>query len=72
MSNKEQLKDYERWLRNEEKSQATIANTGIRVSELSYIIVDTVWQGEAVVNCKNKIRHIFIPKKLCRELKQYI
>ena len=42
----------------------TICGTGIRVSELQFITVDAVKQGEAVVNCKAKTRSVFIVKNL--------
>ena len=50
----------------------TIASTGLRVSEIKYITCEAVKQGQAVINCKGKIRQIFLPKKLCRMLKEYI
>ena len=50
----------------------TIASTGLRVSEIKYVTCDAVRQGQAVINCKGKIRQIFLPKKLCQMLKKYI
>lgn len=50
----------------------TIGSTGIRISELSAITVSAVMQGQAIINCKGKIRQIFLPKKLCKMLKDYI
>lgn len=50
----------------------TIASTGLRVSEIKYVTVDAVKSGQAVINCKGKIRQIFLPKKLCKMLKEYI
>ena len=50
----------------------TICATGIRVSELEYITVEAVKRGKGIVDCKNKIRCIFIPKILQRKLKEYI
>ena len=50
----------------------TICATGIRVSELEYITVEAVKRGKGIVDCKNKIRYIFIPKILQRKLKEYI
>ena len=38
----------------------TICSTGIRVSELKYITVQALADGEAQVNCKGKIRMVFI------------
>lgn len=50
----------------------TICATGIRVSELQYITVEAVVQGEAVVNCKGKTRTVFLPAALQKKLRQYI
>ena len=50
----------------------TIASTGLRVSEIKYVTVEAVKNGEAVIKCKGKIRQIFMPKKLCNMLKGYI
>ena len=49
----------------------TICATGIRVSELEYITVQAVYSGEAVVDCKGKIRRIFIIPELCSKLIEY-
>ena len=49
----------------------TICGTGIRVSELQYITVEAVKQGEAVVNCKAKTRSVFIVKQLKQKLLRY-
>lgn len=49
----------------------TICGTGIRVSELQYITLEAVRNGEAVVNCKGKIRIIIIVKELRKRLLQY-
>ena len=50
----------------------TIASTGLRVSEIKYVTVGAVNKGQAVINCKGKIRQIFLPKRLCQMLKEYI
>ena len=50
----------------------TVASTGLRVSEIKYVTCEAVRQGQAVINCKGKIRQIFLPKKLCQILKRYI
>ena len=50
----------------------SIASTGLRVSEIRYVTVDAVENGEAVINCKGKIRQVFLPKKLCGMLKKYV
>ena len=49
----------------------TICGTGIRVSELQFITVEAVKRGEATVNCKGKIRTVFIVKTLKKKLLQY-
>lgn len=49
----------------------TICGTGIRVSELQYITVDAVKQGETVLNCKAKTRSVFIVKELKQKLLRY-
>lgn len=50
----------------------TICSTGIRVSELRYVTCEAVRQGQANINCKGKMRVVFLPKKLCKMLKEYI
>jgi len=49
----------------------TICGTGIRVSELSCITVESVKRGEAMVSCKGKTRKIFIVKPLQKKLLRY-
>ena len=49
----------------------TICGTGIRVSELQFITIEAVKQGEAVVNCKAKTRSVFIVKELRQKLLRY-
>ena len=49
----------------------TICATGIRVSELQYITLETLKSGRADVNMKGKLRVIIIPKDLCKMLKKY-
>lgn len=49
----------------------TICGTGIRVSELQYITVEAVKQGEATVSCKAKTRSVFIVKDLQKKLLRY-
>ena len=49
----------------------TICGTGIRVSELQFITVEAVKNGEAVVNCKAKTRSIFIVRELKQKLLHY-
>ncbi len=50
----------------------TICGTGIRVSELSYITVEALHNGEARVNCKGKTRRVFIVKELRKKLLRYV
>ncbi len=49
----------------------TICSTGIRISELRFITVEAVKSGEASINCKGKRRRVWLPKKLCRMLREY-
>ena len=48
----------------------TIASTGLRVSEIKHVTCEAVKSGQAVINCKGKIRQIFLPKQLCKMLKE--
>lgn len=72
--------DYFRLIKAAEKSNnkrlsliiQTICSTGIRVSELSFITVESVYSGKAEINNKGKRRIIFIPVKLSLILKKYI
>lgn len=72
--------EYERLLRaaKEQKNERlyllmqTICATGIRVSELRYITLETVNCGSAVIKSKGKHRQVFLPNKLCKILKSYI
>lgn len=71
--------EYERLLRVAERKGnkrlyyliQTICATGIRVSELRFITVEAIGKGQAVINCKGKMRTVIIPLKLCKILKQY-
>lgn len=49
----------------------TICGTGIRVSEVSFITVEAVRNGEAIVSCKGKTRKVFIVSALRKKLLQY-
>lgn len=49
----------------------TICATGIRVSELRYITVETTATSRADVNLKGKSRTILLPWKLTRKLRKY-
>lgn len=50
----------------------TICGTGIRVSELQFITVEAIKNGEAVVSLKGKTRSVFIVKELRKKLLRYI
>lgn len=49
----------------------TICSTGIRVSELQYITVESAKCGEASVSCKAKTRRVFLVKNLQKKLLRY-
>ena len=49
----------------------TICATGIRVSELKFITVESVSAGRAEIKCKGKFRTVFLPPQLCKLLKKY-
>ena len=49
----------------------TICSTGIRVSELCYITVESLKAQKAQINLKGKMRVVILPKDLCRMLLQY-
>ena len=49
----------------------TIASTGLRVSEIKFIRFEAIKRRQAIINCKGKIRQVFLPKKLCIILQKY-
>ena len=49
----------------------TICSTGIRVSELEFITVESLESGRARVHLKGKTRTVILTEKLCRELRGY-
>ena len=49
----------------------TICGTGIRVSELKYITIEAIKNGQAIVSGKGKIRQVFIVKELRKKLMHY-
>lgn len=49
----------------------TLASTGIRISELRYITCTAVKERRTDIDCKGKMRRIFLPKKLCKLLAAY-
>ncbi len=72
-------REYERLIMVAEKKKnrkvslllQTICSTGIRVSELKHITVSALHTARTVVACKGKNRTVFLPKDLCKALKQY-
>ena len=50
----------------------TICSSGLRVSELKFITVESVKNCQAEIKCKGKIRQVFLPKELCRLLEKYV
>lgn len=50
----------------------TLCSCGLRVSELRFITVESVINGEADINCKGKMRTVFLPRKLCEMLRKYM
>ena len=49
----------------------TLASTGIRVSELRFVSVESLHSGRAIVDCKGKRRVVMIPQKLREKLLSY-
>ena len=49
----------------------TICATGIRVSELAFITVESLAKKRAIINLKGKNRVVIIPDDLCRILVKY-
>lgn len=72
-------KDYERLCQAALKAKderlylilQTICATGIRVSELKFITVESVRKGKALVSLKGKCRYIFIVRELQKKLLRY-
>lgn len=72
--------EYERLLTTAKKQgnnrlyylMQTIGSTWLRISELKFVTVDAVKSGQTTINCKGKIRQVFLPKELCKMLKAYI
>ena len=50
----------------------TICSSGLRVSELKHVTCEAVSCGQAIINCKGKIRMVILPRELCALLKKYI
>ena len=49
----------------------TICSSGIRVSELKYITVESLRERQATIKCKGKMRIVILPKELCKMLLSY-
>ncbi len=49
----------------------TICATGIRVSELRYVTVESLKAQKAQINLKGKMRVVLLPKELCKMLLKY-
>ncbi len=73
------VREYERLLTAAQKSGneklylliQTICSTGIRVSELPYINVESLKAGQATIQLKGKLRVVIIPEDLCKKLLKY-
>lgn len=50
----------------------TLCSTGMRVSELPFVTVESLHTRRASVCLKGKTRIVVLPRELCLELKQYI
>ena len=72
--------EYERLLRAAKNKKneklylimQTICSTGIRVSELKFITVESVKSGQTQVKLKGKVRTVFLPDELVKLLKRYV
>ena len=70
-------KEYERLLQAAKHKprlhllMQTICATGIRVSEHRFITVEAAQQGVAEVKLKGKLRTVFLPRALCKQLLRY-
>lgn len=70
------LEEYARLLKAAEGKRIyyimrTICETGIRVSELQFITVESLRNGKAYVDCKNKSRCVILPEETCKMLREY-
>ena len=50
----------------------TIGATGIRVSELRFVTVESLKKGQVNAYSKGKMRTVLLPGTLCRKLKEYV
>ena len=49
----------------------TLCSAGLQVSELRYVTVQAVEEGQAFLPCGKSVRAAYLPKKLCAGLRQY-
>ena len=72
-------KEYEQMLQTAKQGRdkrllmllQTVCVTGIRISELKAITVESLRSGQARIQCKGKNRLILIPRSLCKALRTY-
>lgn len=50
----------------------TLASTGIRISELRFITVESIKSEYARISMKGKLRTVFLPSMLCMALRDYV
>lgn len=50
----------------------TLGSTGLRVSELQYLTVDSIKNKKLTVRLKGKVREVYLTDKLCEKLNEYI
>ncbi len=50
----------------------TICSTGIRVSELKCITLESLHKEQATIQCKGKMRVVILPRQLCKILLKYV
>ena len=50
----------------------SIASTGIRISELKFITVESLAPAEFIVSNKGKSRRVMMPNELCSKLRRYV
>ncbi len=58
--------------RNLSMMMQTLGNTGLRISELKFITVEAVKQGEVVIYNKGKIRTVLFSNEIRKVLEEYI
>ena len=49
----------------------TLAATGVRISELKFVTVESLKSGSVMVSCKGKTRKVFLPRQLREKLLDY-